>query len=147
VLWYCLCSVLCALCSGRRGENGADACVRDAQGNELLAIFEVTRDKEDTRRAEDYFKSACKLDPSVAEEADEGRQQAIAKRRSRRQRAANTAAERRRSVVEGVRPISSALLLQPLLLISTRMRQCLEVVSVPLAERIRVLILWACRRM
>ena len=72
------------------------------KGNELLAIFDVTRDKDDTRRAEEYFKSACKLDPSVAEEADEGRQQAIAKRRSRRQRAANSAAERRRSVVEGV---------------------------------------------
>lgn len=62
----------------------------------------MTRDKDDTRRAEEYFKSACKLDPSVSEEADEGRQLAIAKRRSRRQRAADSAAERRRSVVEGV---------------------------------------------
>ena len=72
-------------------EKLADSCMK--LGNELLAIFEVTRDKEDTRRAEEYFRSACKLDPSVAEEADEGRQQAIAKRRSRRQRAANSAAE------------------------------------------------------
>lgn len=74
----------------------------DTQGSELLAIFDVTRDKDDARRAENYFTSACKLDPSTAEEADEGRQQAIAKRRSRRQRAASSAAERRRSVVDGV---------------------------------------------
>jgi hypothetical protein len=69
-------------------------------GNELLGIFEVTRDKEDTRRAEAYFRWACAgapcsaaavgggltrracarsipLDPELQEEAEAAAQRAI----------------------------------------------------------------------
>ena len=69
-------------------------------GNELLGIFEVTRDKEDTRRAEAYFRWACAgapcsaaavgggltrracarripLDPELQEESESAAQRAI----------------------------------------------------------------------
>ena len=60
--------------------------MRKYLGNELLAIFDVTRDK--MPRAARVLKSVRKLDPSVSEEADEA-STGGAKRRSRRQRAAN----------------------------------------------------------
>lgn len=71
-------------------------------GVELLAIFEVTRDKEDTRRAEAYFNSAKRLDEDLAEEAAEKVKQALALRRSRRQRASAAAGARRQSIADGI---------------------------------------------
>ena len=72
-------------------------------GNELCEIYEMTRDKDDTRRAESYFSTALRLDPAIAEEAEAGRNRAIDLRRSRRQRAkarAQENQERRKSISE-----------------------------------------------
>jgi hypothetical protein len=72
-------------------------------GKELCEIYEMTRDKDDTRRAESYFSTALRLDPAIAEEAEAGRNRAIDLRRSRRQRAkarAQENQERRKSISE-----------------------------------------------
>ena len=65
---------------------------------ELLEIHKITRDKMDARRAQTFFKCVMRLDPSQAEQAEEGEKQARTAARSRRQRVAHSANQRRKSI-------------------------------------------------